>query len=161
MIGLFNQRLPRGTFIPLSQAKTSKWIWPTNSVSLGEFVWHFEKKIKLLRIKKIKTAGVNNVRYDAVFLEGWGLLCWLAETNSNNYLVYSSDSNCYKKMSKKCNSPGKFQGLAVLLAVFFRKFDKKSQNVTVTTGYYIDAIFRTVQILTHKRLFCTTSFISF
>ena len=36
-----------------------------------------------------------------------------------------------QKMSKKCNSPGEFPGLVVFLAVFFRKFDKKSQNVTV------------------------------
>ena len=29
-----------------------------------------------------------------------------------------------QKMSKKCNSLGKFPGLVVFLAVFFRKFDK-------------------------------------
>ena len=36
-----------------------------------------------------------------------------------------------QKISKKCNSPVEFPGLVVFLAVFFRKFDKKSQNVTV------------------------------
>ena len=47
-------------------------------------------------------------------------------------------------MSKKCNSPGEFPGLVVYLGVFFRKFDKKSQNVTVRESllystYYIDS----------------------
>ena len=32
-----------------------------------------------------------------------------------------------QRMSKKCNSPGEFPGLVVFLAVFFRKFYKKSQ----------------------------------
>ena len=37
-----------------------------------------------------------------------------------------------QKMSKTCNSPGGISGgLVVFLAVFFRKFEKKSQNVTV------------------------------
>jgi len=33
-------------------------------------------------------------------------------------------------VTKKCNSPGNFR-LVVFLAVFFQKFDKKSQNLTV------------------------------
>ena len=36
-----------------------------------------------------------------------------------------------QKMSKNCNSPWEFPGLVVFLAAFFRKFDKKLQNVTV------------------------------
>ena len=31
-----------------------------------------------------------------------------------------------QKMAKKCKSLGEFPGLVVFLAVFFRKFDKKS-----------------------------------
>ena len=36
-----------------------------------------------------------------------------------------------QKKSKECNNPGEFLGLVVFLAVLFRKFDKKLQNVTV------------------------------
>jgi len=36
--------------------------------------------------------------------------------------------DCYKKMSKKCNSPGIFSGLVVYLGLCFRKFGKKSET---------------------------------
>ena len=47
---------------------------------------------------------------------------------------YSGDAKFWtvtKKCHKKCNRPGDFLVLLVFLAVFFRTFDKKSQNVTV------------------------------
>ena len=34
-------------------------------------------------------------------------------------------------MSKKCNSLGRFPGLVVFLAAFFRKLEKKSLNVRI------------------------------
>ena len=47
----------------------------------------------------------------------------------HNYTVVSPE--LLQKIVKKCNSPGDFPGLVVFLGVFFRKFVKKSQNVTV------------------------------
>jgi len=39
--------------------------------------------------------------------------------------------NCYKLIVIKRNNYGAFPALVVFLAVFFRKFDKQSQNVTI------------------------------
>mgnify|MGYP000534743312 CR=1 FL=1 len=41
------------------------------------------------------------------------------------YIQYSLP-DCYKNCQKRYNSPGIFSGLILLLAVFFRKLDKKS-----------------------------------
>ena len=52
--------------------------------------------------------------------------------NSTTANIFSITGLTPGLLQKKCNSPGEFPGLAVFLDVFvFRKFDKKSQNVTV------------------------------
>jgi len=46
----------------------------------------------------------------------------LNSVKSSGTVVFS---DCYKKISKKCNRSGEFPGLVVFLGVFFRNFDKK------------------------------------
>ena len=80
--------------------------------------------------KNIVFTGNMSKKVDQIVKTMWKLgKVWF--TRRLRVVLQYSLSDCYKKMSKKCNSPGIFTGLVVFLDVFFRKCEKKSQNVTV------------------------------
>ena len=99
-----------------------------------KMIFYSSMKFPLNQLRFLNSFNINNTWISNINLR-YFLLIFQENYEQKNmflnrcwkFMFYSSD--CYKKMLKKCNSPGIFSVLVVFLGVFFRKFAKNRKKI--------------------------------